>query len=63
MLRVPIAEGAVKVRTGGPIDDPDDLDLPVWAGVIPLGLVAGEPESDAAPPHGTEPSGEQGPSA
>ncbi len=52
VLRVPIAEGSVKVRTGGPVDDPDDLDLPVWAGVIPLGLVAGEPVADAAPSAG-----------
>lgn len=48
VLRLPIAEGSVKVRTGGPIDDEDDLDLPVWAGVIPLGLVAGEPVVDAS---------------
>jgi len=37
----------VKVRTGGPIDDADDLDFPVWAGVIPLALVAGDPIPDA----------------
>ena len=48
VLRIPIVEGSVKVRTGGPVDDPDDLDLPVWAGVIPLGLVAGEPVADVA---------------
>ena len=52
VLRVPIVEGSVKVRTGGPVDDPDDLDLPVWAGVIPLGLVAGEPVADAPPSAG-----------
>ena len=38
VLRVPIDEGSAKVRTGGPIDDPEDMDLPVWAGVIPLRL-------------------------
>jgi len=47
VLRLPIAEGSVKVRTGGPIDDEDDLDLPVWAGVIPVGLVLGDPIPDA----------------
>ena len=36
-------ELSAKVRTGGPIDDEEDLDLPVWAGVIPLSLVAGSP--------------------
>lgn len=43
VLRVPIEEGSAKVRTGGPIDDTDDLGLPVWAGVIPLRLVPGVP--------------------
>ena len=47
MVRVRIDEGSVKVRSGGPIDDPEDLDLPVWAGVIPLTLVAGVPIPDA----------------
>jgi uncharacterized protein len=27
-------------------DDPDDMDIAVWAGVQPLGIVAGEPEPD-----------------
>ena len=52
VLRLAIAEGSVKVRTGGPVDDPDDLDLPVWAGVIPLALVAGDPVRDGLPSAG-----------
>jgi len=36
VLRLPIDEASAKVRTGGPIDDEDDLALPVWAGVVPL---------------------------
>jgi uncharacterized protein len=28
------------------VDDPDDLDLPYWAGVLPLRRVAGPPEPD-----------------
>ena len=35
------------MRAGGPIDDPADLDLPHWAGVIPLTTVRGDPEPDA----------------
>ena len=31
------------MRTGGPLDDSEDMDLPVWAGVIPLTTVAGAP--------------------
>lgn len=36
VLALPIAEASAKVRTGGPIDDPEDLSWPVWAGVVPL---------------------------
>jgi nitroimidazol reductase NimA-like FMN-containing flavoprotein (pyridoxamine 5'-phosphate oxidase superfamily) len=43
VVRFPIDEGAAKVRTGGPKDDPEDLDLPIWAGQIPLHLTAGPP--------------------
>src|SRR5213594_2781402 len=32
VLRVPIAEASAKVRTGGPLDDADDMGLPCWAG-------------------------------
>lgn len=46
VLRMAIAEGAAKIRTGGPIDDEDDYALPVWAGVVPLRMVAGAPEPD-----------------
>lgn len=47
VLRLPIDEGSVKVRTGGAVDDEEDLDREVWAGVIPLRLTPGEPEQDA----------------
>jgi nitroimidazol reductase NimA-like FMN-containing flavoprotein (pyridoxamine 5'-phosphate oxidase superfamily) len=48
VLRLPIEEGSAKVRTGGPVDEPEDMDLPVWAGVIPLRLVADTPVQDPA---------------
>jgi len=38
VLAVEIAEVSAKVRTGGPIDDPEDLGVPVWAGQLPVGL-------------------------
>ena len=47
LLRLPLREAAAKMRTGGVIDAEDDLALPVWAGVVPLGLRAGCPEPDA----------------
>ena len=31
------------MRSGGPIDDPDDLALPVWAGQLPLSTSYGSP--------------------
>lgn len=40
VLALPIVEASAKVRRGGPIDDEEDLALPVWAGVIPLRLQA-----------------------
>jgi nitroimidazol reductase NimA-like FMN-containing flavoprotein (pyridoxamine 5'-phosphate oxidase superfamily) len=43
VLRLPLAEVSVKVRTGPPIDDPEDLALPYWAGVLPLATVPGTP--------------------
>jgi len=48
VLRLPIDEGSAKVRTGPPKDDPEDMDLPVWAGVVPLRLVADDPVQDPA---------------
>jgi nitroimidazol reductase NimA-like FMN-containing flavoprotein (pyridoxamine 5'-phosphate oxidase superfamily) len=47
VLRVPLDEASAKVRTGGPKDDDEDLTLPVWAGHVPLRLVAGDPIPDA----------------
>ncbi|MBC7932373.1 MAG: pyridoxamine 5'-phosphate oxidase family protein [Rubrivivax sp.] len=42
VLALPLEEVSAKVRMGPPIDDEEDYDLPVWAGVVPLGVVAGE---------------------
>nr|MDT0657062.1 bifunctional pyridoxamine 5'-phosphate oxidase family protein/GNAT family N-acetyltransferase [Micromonospora sp. DSM 115978] len=46
VLALPLTEVSVKVRAGGVADDPADLDLPHWAGVVPLRLVPGPPEPD-----------------
>jgi nitroimidazol reductase NimA-like FMN-containing flavoprotein (pyridoxamine 5'-phosphate oxidase superfamily) len=46
VLALPIDEASAKLRTGGPVDDEEDLGLPVWAGVLPVRLVAGVPEPD-----------------
>ena len=44
LLAMPLDEASAKVRTGPPKDDEEDLGLPVWAGLLPLHAVAGEPE-------------------
>jgi nitroimidazol reductase NimA-like FMN-containing flavoprotein (pyridoxamine 5'-phosphate oxidase superfamily) len=41
-----LEEASAKIRTGGPGDPDEDLELPVWAGVLPLRLAPGEPEPD-----------------
>lgn len=46
VLSLPLTEASAKVRTGPPLDDEDDYSLPIWAGVIPLRLVAGMPVDD-----------------
>jgi uncharacterized protein len=43
IVAVPIDAVSAKVRSGGVDDEPEDHDLDVWAGVIPLSLVAGTP--------------------
>jgi uncharacterized protein len=43
VLALDLVEVSAKVRTGGPVDDPEDGLLPHWAGVVPLSLCAGTP--------------------
>ncbi len=47
VLRVPLAEASAKVRVGPPVDDEEDLELRVWAGVLPFAPTAGAPIADA----------------
>jgi uncharacterized protein len=46
VLSLPIDEASAKVRTGPPIDDDEDYDLPVWAGVLPMSTTVHAPEPD-----------------
>ena len=36
VLELPLAEASVKISDGGPTDEDEDLELPAWAGVVPL---------------------------
>jgi nitroimidazol reductase NimA-like FMN-containing flavoprotein (pyridoxamine 5'-phosphate oxidase superfamily) len=47
-LALPLDEASVKVSAGGPDDDPQDIDRPVWAGRVPIREVFGAPEPDEA---------------
>lgn len=46
ILRLPLTEASAKMRVGPPQDDDEDYALGVWAGVIPLQMVAGAPIRD-----------------
>jgi uncharacterized protein len=45
VVAVPLVEMSAKIRTGGPIDEPGDLDGPHWGGVVPLHASWGEPRA------------------
>ncbi|MET9420295.1 pyridoxamine 5'-phosphate oxidase family protein [Streptomyces sp. NPDC006540] len=51
VLRLDLAEVSAKTRTGGPNDDPADLDLPYWAGIVPVTTARGlpDPSPDLSP--------------
>ena len=46
LLALALDEVSVRSRTGGVRDEPEDLALPYWAGVVPLRTVAGAPQTD-----------------
>lgn len=45
VLAVPLREASMKVRAEGPVDDPEDIETGVWAGVIPIRRIADAPLS------------------
>ena len=46
VIRLPLQEASAKVRTGPPIEEPDDLELPYFGGVVPISVVRGAPLPD-----------------
>lgn len=48
VLAVPLREASMKARAEGPVDDPEDVEAGVWAGVIPVGRVFGDVVPDVA---------------
>lgn len=55
LLRIPLDEASAKIRTGPPLDDDEDMGLPVWAGVVGLRTVLEEPQPDPLLGAGIEP--------
>ncbi len=43
VLRISLAEAATKISNTNPVDKEEDVDLPVWAGVLPMSVKHGEP--------------------
>jgi nitroimidazol reductase NimA-like FMN-containing flavoprotein (pyridoxamine 5'-phosphate oxidase superfamily) len=54
ILRLPIETFSIKSRSGPPSDATYDVELPVWAGVIPITLSEGEPQDAPDLPEGIE---------
>jgi uncharacterized protein len=46
VLLLPLTEASAKVRSGPPLDDEEDYELPIWAGVVPLRVTAETPVED-----------------
>ncbi|HEV7797043.1 MAG TPA: pyridoxamine 5'-phosphate oxidase family protein [Pyrinomonadaceae bacterium] len=55
VLSLALDEVSAKVRSGPPIDDDEDYALNVWAGVLPLRIIAGAPINDPRLPESIEP--------
>jgi nitroimidazol reductase NimA-like FMN-containing flavoprotein (pyridoxamine 5'-phosphate oxidase superfamily) len=46
VLSLPLDEASVKVRAEGVSDEPEDYELDIWAGVLPVAVTFGEPVPD-----------------
>jgi nitroimidazol reductase NimA-like FMN-containing flavoprotein (pyridoxamine 5'-phosphate oxidase superfamily) len=55
VIRLDLGEVSVKSRTGGPNEDPEDVALPYWSGVIPVATAYGAPEPARLPGQATPP--------
>ena len=53
VVRIPLSEASAKVRGGEPIEEPEDLAMSCWAGVLPMRVTFGEPQADSQLREGT----------
>ena len=54
VMRVSLERASAKVRTGPPVDEDEDYDWPVWAGVLPVSTALGQPVPDPRLDDGVE---------
>jgi nitroimidazol reductase NimA-like FMN-containing flavoprotein (pyridoxamine 5'-phosphate oxidase superfamily) len=52
VLRVEVEAASMKDRQGDPIDEREDYDLPIWAGVVPVRIASAGPQDDGRVPAG-----------
>jgi nitroimidazol reductase NimA-like FMN-containing flavoprotein (pyridoxamine 5'-phosphate oxidase superfamily) len=57
VLAMTLDETSAKIRTGPPVEEPEDYALDTWAGVVPLDMTAGDPIPDPRLAPGIAPSG------
>jgi hypothetical protein len=58
VLQMKIEQASAKLREGPPIDEKNDYELPVWAGVIPIKQQLQQPIADPKLSSGLEPGSE-----
>ena len=46
-LAFSIQEASAKIRTGMPVDEEEDLELPIWSGLIPIRTMRQTPIADS----------------
>lgn len=55
VLSLPISEASAKIGSGMPTDPAEDMDWPIWAGVVPVRQVLDAPQADSDRPKGAPP--------
>jgi nitroimidazol reductase NimA-like FMN-containing flavoprotein (pyridoxamine 5'-phosphate oxidase superfamily) len=50
VVALEIESASAKVRTGMPVDEPEDIDLPYWGGIVPVRQVFDDPIPDSHTP-------------
>jgi nitroimidazol reductase NimA-like FMN-containing flavoprotein (pyridoxamine 5'-phosphate oxidase superfamily) len=52
VLRVDVESASMKQREGDPIDDAEDYELPIWAGIVPVRITSAGAQDDGRVPPG-----------